>query len=80
MVTGILFIIWPDIQLFSVPVSDIRPDMRQVKSGIQPDTGYKGRISGVFLVVTVKTIKANYSSLSSSTVPVLLLPGSLPPK
>jgi hypothetical protein len=35
----------PNIRQFLVPVSDIRPDIRQVKSGIQPDTGYKkGRI------------------------------------
>jgi hypothetical protein len=31
--------IWPDIRLFSV--SGIRPDIRQVKFGIQPDTGNK---------------------------------------
>jgi hypothetical protein len=32
---------WPDIQLFSV--SGIRLDIRQVKSGIRPDTGNKKR-------------------------------------
>jgi hypothetical protein len=31
--------IWPDILLFSV--SGIQPDIRQVKSVIWPDTGYK---------------------------------------
>jgi hypothetical protein len=33
--------LWPDIRLFSV--SGIRPDIRQLKSGIRSDTGYKKR-------------------------------------
>jgi hypothetical protein len=54
--------IWPDIRLFLV--SGIRPNIRQVKSGIQPDTGtgYKkrpgypaGRISSASRVVSFVT-------------------------
>jgi hypothetical protein len=43
-------------RLFSGPVSGIRPDIRQVKSGIQPDTGFnKGRISCTTLVIISQT-------------------------
>jgi hypothetical protein len=37
----IISLIWPDILLFLV--SGIRPDIRQVKSGIWLDAGYKKR-------------------------------------
>jgi hypothetical protein len=41
LIKALIFSIWPDIRLFSV--SGIQLDIRQVKSGIRPDTGYLKR-------------------------------------
>jgi hypothetical protein len=43
----VIYSIWPDIRVFSVPVSGIRPDIRHVKSCIRLNTGTGYKKGGI---------------------------------